>query len=91
MRHWREVSGLEMLEVTYEELVRDTATVSRRMIEFLGLRRDESCLRYFEPGVATLAAGTPLHEPIDAREVGWHERYRPYIDLDAFAPDGGAQ
>ncbi|HUG79570.1 MAG TPA: sulfotransferase [Burkholderiales bacterium] len=89
MRHWREVSGLDMLEVAYEDLVDDTAGVSRRMIEFLGLPWDDACLRYFEPGVATLAAGAPLREPVDAREVGWHEHYRPFIDLDAFMPDPG--
>jgi hypothetical protein len=47
MDHWRRHLPPEvMLEVSYEDLVRDTEHWSRRMLEFIGLPWDPSCLEF---------------------------------------------
>ncbi|MGH8496474.1 MAG: tetratricopeptide repeat-containing sulfotransferase family protein [Gammaproteobacteria bacterium] len=84
MAHWRDVSGLKRIEVSYETLVRDTEQVSRRLVEFLDLPWHDDCLRYFEPGIANLAGAMPVRKPLDAGEVGKHERYRAWLDFTAF-------
>ncbi len=48
MRHWENVLPLRVLEMQYEELVYDSSTQIRRMIEFCGLSWDERCLRFHE-------------------------------------------
>jgi len=47
MDHWRRIlpPGV-MLEVEYEQLVEDPAAWSRRMLEFVGLPWDPSCLEF---------------------------------------------
>jgi tetratricopeptide (TPR) repeat protein len=49
MSHWRSVLPPHaLLEVPYEELVTDQERWTRRMLEFLDLPWDESCLRFHE-------------------------------------------
>jgi len=44
MDHWRPLLGNQMLEVDYEELVRDLPTQARRLTTFLGLDWHQACL-----------------------------------------------
>ena len=44
MDHWRPILGEQLLEIDYEDLVRDLPTQSRRLIDFLGLEWHEECL-----------------------------------------------
>jgi tetratricopeptide (TPR) repeat protein len=48
MTHWAKVLEIPMLDVNYEELVRDQEGVSRKMIEFCGLEWEDGCLRFYE-------------------------------------------
>jgi sulfotransferase family protein len=48
-------SGLEYMEVQYEELVRDTETQLRRVADFIELPWDDSMLRYYERAEERLA------------------------------------
>jgi tetratricopeptide (TPR) repeat protein len=49
MRHWRTVLPADrFLEVPYEALIEDQPGWSRRIIEFIGLDWDESCLDFHE-------------------------------------------
>ncbi len=88
MAHWRQVSGVPIFELPYERLVAEPERLTRRLVEFVGLDWDPRCLRFYEPGVATSAADTPLREPLSRREVGAWRHYQrwlePYADtLDA--------
>ncbi|CAN5213610.1 tetratricopeptide repeat protein [soil metagenome] len=80
MAHWRAVSKLRMTDVSYEALVQETESVSRQLIDFLGLPWHDDCLRYFEPGVPQVASGMQVREPLDRREIGRHARYEKYLD-----------
>jgi tetratricopeptide (TPR) repeat protein len=46
MDHWQNVLPIAMLDVTYEELISDQETVSRRMIDFCGVPWDDACLNF---------------------------------------------
>lgn len=45
MQHWREVLLVPMLEVQYEDLVKDQEQVTRKVIDFIGLPWDDRCLQ----------------------------------------------
>jgi hypothetical protein len=46
MDHWRQVSGLEILDVDYEATVSDLPGQARRMLDFLDLPWDPSVLAF---------------------------------------------
>ena len=79
MEHWRKVSGLKLLDVTYEDLVKDTEAVSRKLIDFLGLEWESQCLEFTAEGVATIADFRRLREPLNSKEIGWHSRYEKHL------------
>ncbi len=87
MRHWRDVSGLAMFELRYEELVTSPESYSRQLVEFLSLEWDPACLRFYQPGVATSAADTPVRQPLNSREVGAWRHYREHLEPFAEALD----
>lgn len=50
MRHWDRVFPGQILHNRYEDLVSDQEGQSRRLIDHLGLRWDDACLRFFDKG-----------------------------------------
>ena len=47
MDHWRDLFGDALFEVRYEELTRNQETVSRALIDYLGLDWDPACLEFY--------------------------------------------
>jgi tetratricopeptide (TPR) repeat protein len=77
--HWLKVLPLPMLEVTYEAVVNDLESESRRIINFLGLPWDPKCLEFHrtERTVQT-ASDWQVRQPLYTSSVGrWrnHERH----------------
>ncbi|TPN76098.1 tetratricopeptide repeat protein [Mesorhizobium sp. CU2] len=50
MRHWDRVFPEQILHNRYEDLVSDQEGQSRRLIDHLGLKWDDACLRFFDKG-----------------------------------------
>jgi len=48
MRHWKEVLPGRVLEVRYEDMVRDQEGQTRRLLAHCGLDFEEACLRFWE-------------------------------------------
>jgi len=48
MAHWLKVSGLQIIEVDYENVIEDLPGQSKRLLEFLGLPWDDSVLAFHE-------------------------------------------
>jgi tetratricopeptide (TPR) repeat protein len=72
MAHWRE--GLPegiMLEVQYEDVVRDLESQARRIIAHCGLEWDDACLSFYktERSVRT-ASATQVRQPIYHSSIG---------------------
>lgn len=80
MDHWRDVVKIPMLEVQYEELVENQEEVSRRIINYLGLKWDDKCLRFFEAKrhIRTLSADQVI-QPIFRTALGRTERFKDQL------------
>jgi tetratricopeptide (TPR) repeat protein len=89
MAHWRAVLPLPMLEVRYEDTVRDVEAQARRIVEFLGVPWDRRCLDFHD---SRRTVQTPsrwqVREPIYARSVGRWRRYAQLIPRLGEAFDG---
>ncbi|BAZ93197.1 uncharacterized protein FOKN1_0795 [Thiohalobacter thiocyanaticus] len=46
MQHWRKLYGENLHEIQYENLITDQETVSRRLLDYCGLRWNENCLEF---------------------------------------------
>ena len=94
MEHWRSVlPPARMLEVRYEDLVRDLETQARRLVDHCGLEWDNSCLSFHETKrPVDTASLVQVRKPIYASSVGrsrfYGSRLKPL--LDALGIDGSA-
>jgi len=81
MAHWRAAlpSGA-MLEIDYEDIVRDFQTQARRLVEFCGLDWDERCLDFHnvERPVFTSSA-YQVRRPLYAGSVGRWRHYQEWL------------
>jgi tetratricopeptide (TPR) repeat protein len=85
MEHWRQHLPLPILELQYEETVRDTEIQARRLMEFLEVPWDKRCLDFHR---SERAVQTPsrwqVRQPIYTRSVGRWRTYAEYLpDLAA--------
>ncbi|MBT6094313.1 MAG: tetratricopeptide repeat protein, partial [Rhodospirillaceae bacterium] len=72
MAHWREVlpKGV-MTEIAYEDLVVDQEGESRRLVAFIGLDWDETCLAFHQSDrVVMTASRAQVRRPIYAGSIG---------------------
>ncbi|MGI9264888.1 MAG: sulfotransferase [Gammaproteobacteria bacterium] len=90
MSHWCSVSSLAIYESRYERLVCDPVTETRRLVDFLALPWDDSCLRFYEAGVATSASDTPIRRPLSQDEVGGWRHYEDRLGVYASRLDAAA-
>lgn len=90
MEHWKTTLNIPILDVSYEDLVCDQETVSRQMIEFLGLDWDDSCLQFHrtERFVAT-ASYDQVRRPIYSSSVRRWEKYKAHLEPLIEVLDGG--
>lgn len=80
MAHWRGVIRIPMLEVRYEDMVKNPEQTSRTLIEFCGLPWDYHCLRFYETQrtVAT-ASYDQVRRPIYDSSVGRWKHYESFL------------
>ncbi|ARN82106.1 hypothetical protein DSM21852_14880 [Methylocystis bryophila] len=84
--HWRRTLPAEaLLEVAYEDVVRDQEGQSRRIIEFLDLPWEDQVLRFHEsPAPSATASAVQVRRPLYASSIGrWrrHEKaLQPFRD-----------
>ncbi|WP_334525381.1 tetratricopeptide repeat-containing sulfotransferase family protein [Bradyrhizobium sp. AZCC 2230] len=71
-RHWRAVLPPDVLmEVNYEDVVRDQAAASRDIIRFLGLPWEDGVMRFHEsPAPSATASAVQVRRPIYASSIG---------------------
>jgi hypothetical protein len=90
MEHWRSALPLATLDMRYEDTVTDLEGQARRMMDFLGVPWDASCLEYHR---AERAIQTPsrwqVRKPIYRGSVGRWRNYRDHLPglISAF-PEG---
>jgi tetratricopeptide (TPR) repeat protein len=89
MAHWRASLDLRFLEVQYEELVNDTETQTRRIVDFCGLPWDDRCLRFWEAERVVLTPSyDQVRRPVFHTAVNRWRRYEQFLQplKDALAP-----
>ncbi|MDH5645000.1 MAG: sulfotransferase [Candidatus Heimdallarchaeota archaeon] len=76
MKHWKELLGEKILELKYEEMVNDQENNTRRLLDFCGLKWDESCLQFHKSKrVANTISYDQVRQPIYKKSV---ERWKNY-------------
>ena len=79
--HWLRVLPLDMLVLDYQELVGDLEGESRRLIEFLGLDWEPSCLDFHLTKRPVFTASSwQVRQPLYTRSVGRWRHYRRHLD-----------
>ena len=88
MEHWRKVLPVPILEVDYEETVTDLEKVSRRLVDWCGLRWESACLRFHETQRPIRTASvTQVRKPIYETSVArWRNYETALADLFAALP-----
>jgi len=89
MAHWSRVLRLPMMEVCYEDLVRDQETVSKRLVEFCGLRWDERCLSFHATSRAVRTASFwQVRQPLYTSSVGRWRAFARHLEplIEALGP-----
>ena len=81
MEHWRSVlQESEMIEVDYEALVENPQAATQRILEFLGLEWEESCLQH---GASRIRIGTPsfwqARQPVYSSSVKRAQRFEAFL------------
>ncbi len=71
VEHWHNVLGERIVEIHYEDLVRDQATQTRELLRRLGLDFEEGCLQ-FDRNIAPVATASSaqVREKVHTRSVG---------------------
>lgn len=81
MIHWSATLDIPILEVRYEELVRDPQRISQAMAEFCGLKWDKRCLEFYDSAhPAATASFQQVRRPIYESSVGRWRNYADYLE-----------
>ncbi len=79
MQHWREI-GIPMFEITYEELVTNQETLSREMLEYVGVGWDEKVKDFYKTERAVRTASvSQVRQPIYQTSKEKWRRYEKYL------------
>jgi tetratricopeptide (TPR) repeat protein len=80
MAHWKSLYAEDIIDVNYDDLVRDPSAGARRLLGFLGLAWDERCLSVPPVGrVIKTASLWQVREPIHVRSSGRARHYEPQL------------
>lgn len=76
MEHWHAVLPLHILEISYEDLVADQETISRRIIDFCGLPWNDQCLAFHKhKRTITTSSRLQVNQPLHQKFLGRWRRY----------------
>lgn len=92
MAHWTELVPGRILEVQYEDMIRDQEGQTRRLLDFVGLPWEQACLEFHNAnrGVTTISRWQ-VRQPIYSSSVDRWKRFEPLIGelIDALGPLAG--
>lgn len=81
MEHWGKVLRIPILNIQYEELIDHQEAFSRRMIDYIGLDWDNSCLSFQNTDRAVETASVwQVRQPIYKTSVKRWKNYEPFIE-----------
>lgn len=81
MYHWDEVLPGKVLRVRYEDVVADTETEVRRLLDFCDLPFEEACVHFYQTERAVRTASSEqVRQPIFRSGLDQWVHYAPYLD-----------
>lgn len=81
MDHWDEVLPGRVHRVQYEDMVRDTESQIRRLLNYCGLRFEEQCLRFYETERAVRTPSSEqVRQPVYTHGLEQWRNYEKHLD-----------
>jgi tetratricopeptide (TPR) repeat protein len=85
MRHWNKLLPGRIHECSYEAVIADQESESRRLIDFLGLPWEDACLRYYEADRTVMTASLwqvrqPIYQSSVKRWKKYENKIQPLIE-----------
>jgi len=80
MKHWCNVLGISVMNVSYEDIINNLESTTRNMLDFLELPWDSRCLDFHDSGrrVETISY-YQVRQPIYTHAVSRWKHYEPYL------------
>lgn len=80
MAHWKRLYPNDILDVDYDSLVHEPEPIIHRMLDFLGLDREDRLLDFHRrSGAVKTASVWQVREPLHARSSGRWRNYEPQL------------
>ncbi len=80
MVHWQSVFPSEIFTVQYEDLVADQETLSKQLIEYVGLEWDENCLEFYNNDRNVMTpSNIQVRQPIYESSINRWKRYEKHL------------
>jgi hypothetical protein len=81
MDHWDKVLPGKILRVQYEDVVNDTETQVRRILDYCGLPFEQACLEFYKTERAIRTASSEqVRQPIYKGGLDMWRNYEPHLD-----------
>ena len=80
-QYWRETLPVDILDVRYEDLIRNPEQNARKLVSHAELEWDEACLRFHERGnVVQTLSSWQVRQPIYTSAVGRWKNYDAHLE-----------
>jgi tetratricopeptide (TPR) repeat protein len=80
MDHWRKVLPVSIFELKYEDLVQGQEAISRKLVEFCGLKWDADCLNFHENKRPVFTGSIwQVRQPIYGTSCGRWQNYDKFL------------
>ena len=80
MDHWHALMPGKILDLHYEDMVRDQEGQTRRLLDYCGLPFEEACLRFYETRRAiNTASSEQVRRPIYTKGLNFWRHYEPQL------------
>jgi len=81
MKHWKSILKIPIMEVQYEDMVKDQEKLSRELIDFVGLEWDESVLKFYENKRSVVTASyDQVRQKIYTKSTARWKNYEKHIE-----------
>lgn len=80
MKFWKKVLPLDILELSYEELVQDQENMTRKILDFCELPWEQECMDFHKTNRVVATASTDqVREPIYRSAIGKWRRFESHV------------
>ena len=81
MQYWNDIMPGRILRVDYENVVANTETEVRRILDWCELPWEDACLRFYESErEVTTASSEQVRQPVYKSAVGFWRHYEPHLE-----------